>query len=121
MFNFFKRKNKDSHQPEDNLSDEEMPAQIAPDVIEGDESDEENTVYDPLKGQYEEDLKLKHTVLHNVWFFDEDDGKYIQASIDLFGHSSLTTCYENGQPGKKIHSWSENSNRLVLQRNIGSC
>ncbi len=44
--------------------------------------------------QYEQENKLSHTIIDDIYFYNDDEGKYYKAKLTLFGHCSQTTTYD---------------------------
>lgn len=45
--------------------------------------------------KFEEESKLPHTILDDIYYYDSDEHKYYKANLDLFGYCSQITIYNS--------------------------
>ena len=62
--------------------------------------------------QYKEDYRLPHFVISDVWHFNNDDDRFLPASIELFGYSAEIIDYKDGQPYENHKATIEKGSKL---------
>lgn len=64
--------------------------------------------------QFNEEYKLNHVVISDIWYFDDDSDECFPAKLELFGYSFEIITFKNGKPYRRIQGSQNVSQNKVI-------